>query len=152
MNRRQMTDEEAVLHLVQEINERWLSKRYDEIGELLSKHAVIAPPGFDGRIRGREAYVQSYREYDQAATTLEFLSGELEIDIVEDVAIAVCPFFVAYELNGEEFRENGRDLLVLSRSTGEWRVMWRSMQTESAEQGADQSGSQRSNEEDRRHQ
>ncbi len=141
MSKRQETDEAAVRHLVQRINELWLSKRYNEIGELLSRHAVIAPPGFEGRIHGRDAYVQSYRDYDQAATTHEFLPGEPEIDIVDDVAIAVCPFFVAYELAGKAFRENGSDLLVLSKSTGEWRVVWRSMQAGPAEDAV-ASGSQ----------
>ena len=136
MRNLEASHEEAVRRVIRRINELWLSKRYDEIGELLSEHAVIAPPGFDGRIRGREAYLQSYREYDQAATTHEFSHGEPEIDVVGDVAVAVCPFFVIYELEGRTYRENGRDMLVLSHSTGEWRVVWRTTQTESAEQGS----------------
>jgi len=109
-----------------------LSKRYAEIGELLSEDAVIAPPGFDGRIRGREAYVESYRAYDQAATTHEFSPGEPEIDIVGDVAVSVCPFSIVYELDGKTYREKGREVLVFSRSAGEWKVVWRTMQVESS--------------------
>ena len=136
MRTREASHEKAVRHVVRRINELWLSKRYDEIGELLSEHAVIAPPGFDGRIRGREAYLQSYREYDRVAITHEFSPGEPEVDLLGDVAVAVCPYFVEYELEGRTYQENGRDTLVLSRSTGEWRVVWRTMQTESAEQGS----------------
>ena len=130
------SDEEAIRRVVRQINELWLSKRYAAIGELLSEHAVIAPPGFDGRIRGREAYVESYREYDQAAATHEFSPGEPEIDIMGDVAVAICPFFVVYELEGRTYRESGRDVLVFSRSAGEWRVVWRTMRTESGETSA----------------
>jgi hypothetical protein len=136
MQKREVSHEEEIRRVVRRINELWLGKRYDDIGELLSEHAVIAPPGFDGRIHGREAYVQSYRDYDQAATTHEFSPGEPEIDVVGDVAVALCPFFVVYELEGRTYRENGRDMLILSRSTGEWRVIWRTMQTGSVEQGA----------------
>lgn len=135
MHHQEASDETVIRHMVRRINELWLIQRYDDIGGFLSEQAVIAPPGFDGRIRGRAAYVQSYREYDQAATTHEFSPGEPEIDVVGDVAIAVCPFFVVYELAGRLYREHGRDLLVFSRSTGEWRVVWRAMQTESAEAG-----------------
>lgn len=134
MNNREASHDEAIRHVVQRINELWLSKRYDEIGELLSEHAMIAAPGFEGRIRGREAYIQSYREYDQAATTREFSPGEPEIDVMGNVAVAVCPFFVVYELEGKTYRERGRDMLVLSQSEGEWRVVWRTVQTESTEQ------------------
>ncbi len=133
MNNRGSSDEEAIRRIVRQINELWLSKRYAAIGELLSEHAVIAPPGFDGRTRGREAYVQSYRAYDQAATTHEFAPDEPEIDIVGDVAVAVCPYLVVYELAGKTYRERGRDVLVFCRSAGEWRVVWRTMQTESRE-------------------
>lgn len=70
------------------------------------------------------------------ATTHEFSPGEPEIDIVGNVAVAVCPFFVVYELEGKTYREKGRDVLVLSRSAGEWRVVWRTMQTESGGSGA----------------
>ncbi len=136
MPNREVSHEEAVRRVVRRIHELWLSKRYDEIGELLSEQVVIAPPGSGERIRGREAYVQSYREYDQAATTHEFSPGEPEIDIVGDVAIAVSPFSVVYEMNGETFRESGRDLLVFSRSADEWHVVWRTMQTDPAEQSA----------------
>lgn len=130
MRNRESSDKEAIQRVVRRIHELWLSRRYDEIGEILSEHAVIAPPGFDRRIRGREAYVESYREYDQAATTHEFSPGEPEVDIMGDVAVAVCPYSVVYELEGKTYREKGHDLLVFSWSAGEWSVVWRTIQTE----------------------
>ncbi|MEO0825723.1 MAG: hypothetical protein AAFX95_19670 [Cyanobacteria bacterium J06639_16] len=82
MRHQEASDEAVIRRMVRRINELWLSQQYDDIGEFLSKQAVIAPPGFDGRIRGRAAYVQSYREYDQAATMHEFSPGEPGIDDV----------------------------------------------------------------------
>lgn len=134
MQHREPSPEEAIGDVVRRINALWLSQRYDEIGELLAEDAVIAPPGSDERVRGREAYVQSYREYDRSATTYDFSPGEPEIDVMGDVAVAVCPFRIRYELEGRTYREKGRDLLVLSRSTGPWRVVWRTLQTEPAEE------------------
>lgn len=130
---RKSSDEHEIQRVIQQINELWLSKRYNDIGKLISEDAVIAPPGFAERVRGREAYIQSYRDYDQAATTHEFSPGEPQIDMVGDVAIAIFPFFVVYELEGKTYHEKGRDLLVLSRMAGDWRVIWRTMQPESAE-------------------
>ena len=124
----------AVKRVVERINGLWLSKQYEAIGELLDEDVVIAPPGLSGRIRGREAYVQSYRDYDKEATTHQFSPSEPEIDIVGETAIAKNPFFVMYEIRGKVYRESGYDLLVLSRSTGEWRVVWRTMHSEPDEQ------------------
>lgn len=91
---------------------------------------VIAPPGSTERVSGRDAYVGSYRQYDDTATTHEFRAETPQIDIVGGVAVAVCPFFIDYELQGTRHRESGKDLLVFRRIDGEWRVIWRSMQTE----------------------
>lgn len=132
-----MRDEESehkktILQVIDRIHDLWLKKGYDEIGELLLEDVVIAPPGFEKRIHGRAAYVQSYREYDRSAITREFSPGVPEIDVVGDTAVAVCPFHVVYELDGREYQEKGRDILVFSRDAGAWKVAWRTMQIESA--------------------
>lgn len=136
MRRQISTDQQAVQEVVREINEHWRAKRYDLIGALLGKDAVIASPGFEHRIRGREAYVQSYRDYDDTATTLEFDAGSPEVDVVDDVAVAVYPFHVIYEIGGTTFREHGHDVLVLSRTSGSWKVVWRTMQVNPADENA----------------
>src|SRR5262245_38982318 len=84
------SDRDAVIAVVHGINEHWRAKRYDRIGELLSQDVAMAPPGFAARARGRGAYVQSYRDYDAAATTLEFSTGDPQVDLAGDTAVAVC--------------------------------------------------------------
>src|SRR5262245_1386204 len=127
--RSSLTDHEAIRKAVREINEHWISKQYDRIGELLADDVIVAPPGLARRVSGRNAYVQSYRDYDQAVTTLEFSPGDPEVDVVGDVAVALCPFHVVYRLQGAIHRERGHDLLVFSRRDGNWKVVWRTMQT-----------------------
>lgn len=135
MGNQEASPEKAIRGIIRQINELWSSKRYDEIGQYLAAQVVTAPPELDQRIRGREAYVQSYREYDQTAATQDFLLGEPEVDVVGDVAVATYPFRVVYDLDGQTYWERGRELLVFSRSSGEWRVVWRTMETESTEPG-----------------
>ena len=125
-----LSDESAIQHIIEKITKLWLQKKYDAIGEFLSEQVVIAPPGTEERIRGREAYVNSYRDYDRAATTLEFTAGKQEIDIIGDVAVALCPFVIVYKLKDETYREKGRDMLVFSKKAGEWCVVWRTVQTQ----------------------
>jgi hypothetical protein len=125
-------DHLAIQRIILRINESWLTKRYEEIGSYLTEDVIIAPPGSENRIHGREAYVQSYRDYDQAAKTHKFTPSEPRIDIIGNVAVAVCPFLIVYEMQQKMFRENGNDLLVFARTAGEWRIAWRSMQTEPA--------------------
>jgi ketosteroid isomerase-like protein len=127
-------DRDAIVAIVRAINDRWRAKQYDEIGELLDDDVVLTPPGFAVRVRGRDAYVKSYRDYDAAATTLAFSTGETQVDVSGDTAVAICPFDVTYELDGKRYHDRGHDILVLSRSSGDWKVVWRTMQAAPAEE------------------
>lgn len=130
MTDQESADREAIQTIVRVINVHWRDGQYDRISNWLADDVIIAPPGSDTRIRGCDAYVQSYRDYDQSVTTVEFSNSDPQIDVVADVAVAVCPFVVVYDLEGTRYREKGRDTLVLSRSHGKWIVVWRTMQTE----------------------
>ncbi|MCI0442562.1 nuclear transport factor 2 family protein [bacterium] len=125
-------DPESVLRVVNKINESWLAKNYDEIGSCLDDSVIIAAPGSNNRIKGREAYVQSYRDYDTVAKTLQFNTEEPQIDIIGDTAVAICPFDITYELKDKIYHERGSEILILVRKNSEWRVVWRTMQSEPA--------------------
>lgn len=121
---------DEIRQVIERINDSWLAKRYDDIGPYVADDVVVAPPGSDLRISGRTAYVDSYRDYDRAATTREFVPGDPVIDVVGGIAVAVCPFFIVYELEGVTYRETGRETLVFSNAANRWRVVWRSVQSE----------------------
>ena len=121
---------EALKTLIKSINDYWFAKEYDKIGAFLSEDVVIRPPGGSNLVRGKDAYVQSYRDYDQAAKTLEFIAEDPVIDIMGDVAVATCPFSVVYEIEGEVYREKGHEHLVFSRSGNQWLIVWRTMATQ----------------------
>ena len=123
------TAREALRTIVRSINDHWRARRYDQIAGLLAEEVVLAAPGFGHRVTGREAYVKSYHDYDASAKTLEFSTGEPQIDLVGDTAVAVCPFDVTYEYGGTTYHERGHDILVFTRSSGTWKVAWRTMQS-----------------------
>jgi ketosteroid isomerase-like protein len=125
-------DRNKIVRVVNKINESWLAKKYDEIGSCLTDDAIIAAPGSSERMKGREVYVQSYRDYDTVAKTLQFKAEEPQIDIMGDVAAVICPFTVAYELSGNIYHERGKDILILMRKKSYWLVVWRTMQSEPA--------------------
>ena len=123
---------EAIKGIIHAINEHWKLKDYEGIGAFLAEDVVIAPPGSDERIHGRAAYVQSYRDYDQSAETLEYLPSDPKVDLVGNSAVAVCPFEVVYKLQGTRHHEKGKNILVFSLFHGRWKVVWRTMQVEAA--------------------
>jgi ketosteroid isomerase-like protein len=122
-------DHDAIVHAVHAINEHWRARRYDEIGRHLADDVVLAVPHSEMRITGRDAYVDTYRDYDANAVTLDFQTATPLIDVIGDTAIARCPYRVHYQLAGAEYRESGEDLLVFARRDGRWLVVWRTMST-----------------------
>ncbi|HEV7765945.1 MAG TPA: DUF4440 domain-containing protein [Thermoanaerobaculia bacterium] len=127
-----MSDREQIKAVVAAITQAWLSKQYELIDDYLAADVVIAAPDSDTRVIGREAYVQSFRDYDSAAVTDEFDAGNPLIDVIGDAAVALCPFRISYQLNGVTYRETGTEMLVLNRSSTGWLVIWRSMRSNPA--------------------
>jgi len=134
MSTMKSSDENRIQEVARRINVHWMNKQYDRIGELVAEDVVVAPPGFEMRVMGREAFVQSFRDYDREATTHEFNLGETKIDIIGDTAVAITPFDVVYELQEISYREEGNEMLVLSLVDGRWKVVWRTVLTESSEE------------------
>ena len=121
---------EAIKDIVHAINECWRLKDYEGIGSYLADDVIVAPPQSDKRIHGRAAYVQSYRDYDQTAETLEYLPGNRKVDLIGDTAIAICPFEVVYKLQSAKHHEQGQNILVFRFSQGSWKIVWRTMKVE----------------------
>lgn len=121
---------DAIKGIVQAINECWRLKDYEGIGSYLADDVVVSPLQSDKLIRGRVAYLQSYRDYDQTAETLEYLPGDPRVDLIGDTAVAVCPFEVVYKLQGSKHHEQGQNILVFRFSQGSWKIVWRTMMVE----------------------
>jgi ketosteroid isomerase-like protein len=116
--------------IVTAINQAWVSGNYEAIGEYVAEHVVMAPPGLDGRVLGRDAYVASFRQFAEVARTRMFSPGVPRVDVIGNTAVAACPFTIAYELEGEAYRERGSDILVFARNAGVWKVVWRTLISE----------------------
>ena len=128
---------DTIKGIVHSINECWRLKDYEGIGSYLADEVVVAPPQSEKRIRGRAAYIQSYKDYDQTAKTLKYLSSDPMVDIIEDTAVAVCPFEVIYEFQGAKHHEHGQNILVFRFSQGKWEVVWRTMKVEEIKKKTD---------------
>jgi len=126
-----MEDIREIREIVAAINEAWVIGDYEAMAPYVAEHVVMAPPGLeDRRVLGRAAFVASFRQFAEVAKTREFLAGVPRVDVIGNTAVATCPFTIAYELEGTTYREKGFDVLVFSRTTGGWKVVWRTLISE----------------------
>ncbi len=116
-----------VQEMVERLNRAWQTGQFAELDEVLDPEVVLVPPGSGTRVLGREAVVQSYREFTTQAVVHRFDPDPPEIDEFGGTAVANCPYTIEYEIGGRRWRGSGRDLLVCHRGEGGWRVVWRTM-------------------------
>jgi hypothetical protein len=124
-----MSDTQRVVEIIRAINDCWLGGRYEDLDRYFHESMVVAMPGFEKRVEGREAIVASYREFGESAAVRRFETGTPYVDVVGATAVSTTRFEIDYELAGEEYVESGTDLLVFQEAGGEWRVVWRTVIT-----------------------
>src|ERR1041385_5765405 len=109
--------DETIL-IVDKINDAWLHGRFDELREYLHPDIVLAQPGLSRRIAGREAVIDSYRQFAAEAAG-SFRAGETRVDAAGDSAVTTMPWTTD--------EERGWDLLVFGKRDGRWVVVWRTV-------------------------
>lgn len=130
------TPEVEIKHLVREMNEAWLSGRIDALGQFFAPDVVVAPPRASHRVIGREAVVDSFRQFTEQAITHRFNEVALQVDVIAGTAVAVLRFVIRYEIEGATYEETGRDILVMAQVEGRWRIVWRTQITEETKKEA----------------
>lgn len=122
----------TIERIVREFNEIWLAGDVQRLASFFHPEVVMVAPGGVERLSGREAMIQSFREYLAQARTLNFEETSLTVDVFDDTAVATLGFRVRYELGGLVHDELGTDVLVFSFGRGDdgngggaWRIVWR---------------------------
>jgi len=118
---------DEIKQVIERINRAWREGRFDEIGPCFHSRAVIVPPGFGGRVEGARACVKSYRDFTAAAKIQKCEERDFAVDTWGDTAVVSYRFEISYDMQGRRYDETGRDLMVLSRRDGRWRVVWRTL-------------------------
>lgn len=123
-----MSEADDLTARVRAINACWLEGRYQELTSYFHEGMILALPDSEQRVAGRDAIIDSYRQFGESATGIEFHSHEPQVDAIGDTAVATTSFEISYELEGARYRESGTDVLVLHRA-GEaaWEVVWRTV-------------------------
>lgn len=110
---------------VQRINQAWVLRRTEDLEALLHSAMVIAPPPPTTPIRGRDACIESYREFALAARVLHFEELSPAVEVFDTTAVATYDFAITYEANGTYTTERGREVIVLVREEARWLAVWR---------------------------
>jgi hypothetical protein len=118
---------EEIRGLLENINQAWLHNRTDELEKFLHRDIVIAQPGLKAQARGRQACINSYKEFVSHSVIRRFETSGYVIDVWGRTAVASYRFVMEYEIQGAPHHDGGTDLFVLVREGGKWLVVWRTI-------------------------
>jgi ketosteroid isomerase-like protein len=120
---------EAILEVVERLNAAWSAGEFDQLVDVFDPGVVLVAFSPEGahRVVGRDAVIQSYREFAEQSVLHQFELQQPELDVFGTTAIATCPYTIDYEIGGRRWIGEGRDLLVLHEGEEGWKVVWRSL-------------------------
>ena len=119
--------QEEIRQILKKINEAWVNGNPEKLQEYFHEDMVIAQLGF-GRVgTGRQACVQSYKDFISRAVVLDVRESDHTVDVWGDTAVASYRFELDYEMNREKHHDEGWDVFVFNRHKGIWHAVWRTI-------------------------
>jgi uncharacterized protein (TIGR02246 family) len=116
--------------ILRKLSVAWQNRRYEELADLFDDKIVMVLPAFSGRIEGREAVVDGYREFMETAAVSDYQEDLPTIDVWGDTAIASYHWEMTWISGAKVESAAGYDAFVFARSSdgdGSWRAVWRTM-------------------------
>lgn len=103
----------------------WMEGRLDGLKSFLADDVVFVAPGGSPRTEGAAPAVESYRQFLSQAQVERFQPANYQVTMRGDAAVVEYQWQMTWSAAGMEHDESGREVLVLSRRAGEWRIVWR---------------------------
>jgi hypothetical protein len=99
--------------------------RFQDLGAYLAEDVVFVGPGGKPRIEGLAAAVETYRQFMSKAKIRRFESFGHEVTMAGETAVVEYEWQMDWFVGNLEHADIGREVLVLSRRQGAWKVVWR---------------------------
>ncbi len=113
--------------VIKNINLSWVEGHPENLGEYFHENMMIVSPELEVKGKGKEACIKSYVDFINRAKVNGYTLGDPDIYVFGNTAIVSYKYDIAWEMNGQLFKESGRDLFVLTRADGKWLAVWRKL-------------------------
>ncbi|MEM7217872.1 MAG: nuclear transport factor 2 family protein [Pseudomonadota bacterium] len=115
--------------LVRQLNDAWLQQDYDALAALYHPQAVLLPPDAGAPITGRDAVLQTYRDFHSVGSVTRFEVDD--ITIYEFAASVMCHmrFQISYRVGDNDYVEPGLETYMICEHEGVPVIGWRAQFT-----------------------
>jgi hypothetical protein len=120
-----MDDITALRRILERIDDAWTTGQTDPLRPLFHADMLIAGPGYHRFAVGRDACVESYREFCTNAKVLAYQPSHLEIRVWGDTAVASYSWSMTWQRTGDPVSDSGTDQFVFGRFRQDWLAVYR---------------------------
>jgi hypothetical protein len=121
----ELADPDQITGVTKSLSLAWQQRQFDQLEPLFAAGVVFQDSKGDRLLEGREACIQSYRDFMGIATVLGYKEEEPDIIPFAGFVMATYGWQIDYEIHGSNVHDEGRDWLALSKQDGAWRINWR---------------------------
>jgi hypothetical protein len=107
------------------LNQAWRRGNFAAMEALVDEGIAMRGPGLKELARGRQAFIQSYREFMAQSKVIEYAESAHAIDIWGEVSVATYDWSMTYEQRGQRKTDNGHDMFVFRRIRDDWSAVLR---------------------------
>lgn len=125
MNESTIPKTKEIEGFIEGLNDCWLNDKLENMEMFFHKQVVLLQPGTNKKVIGREAMIESYRDFVESSEVSDFRTKDLTIDVFEDTAIVFYTFRIKYRVETTNYDEDGSEILILHRHNERWLIVWR---------------------------
>lgn len=119
------TSADAARDLITTLNQAWQAGDMGTVSATYHPQAVLLPPDLGPVIRGRDAIVDTYTDFNANAVLRHFEVTDTEVFDFESSHAVHLKFTLAYEFDGATLEDEGLDIYLTSPYAGGLTVVWR---------------------------
>lgn len=123
------TLKEEILSFLQEYNQTWLRNDIPGLKTFFHENIVILNSKMEILGSGLDACIKSYEDFLSQGTIHEFTVEKNHVEDLGQNVMLITGYVMDYEIGGKRYKENGKEMLVLSKQSGDWKIVIRMVKT-----------------------
>jgi len=109
---------------VRRLNQAWQAQDWDRLRDCYHERALLLPPDAGAPIVGRDAIIDTYREFAGSARLNKFAIPALDVFSFDDTHMVHMRFTIDYVYDGDHTIDSGLEVYTVVTSDAP-RVVWR---------------------------
>jgi ketosteroid isomerase-like protein len=118
---------ENVEKFITKFNQAWTQGKLEVIIPLLHNDVIFLAPDFKTEISGKDACLQTIKDYINNAKTKSFKVLNTKIHSWKDNAVVSFDYLIEYEMNDNTHQEAAKEFWTMINQSDTWKIVWRAV-------------------------